>query len=169
MEEGFLRQKAGMGPWKAVAAVTLVVAAVLVAVTVPTLLCHRAGDGNSSERLEKALDVTNRSLAVSLGRWQRCREELGALQGKLLELERALDNVTRLEEQNRALGTEVTRQREQLEEEQSLRAQLQRQNRLLQEQLWDMRSQRSPGDRPAVSPAVLTPLLLLLLLGMLLL
>ncbi|KAI1230662.1 hypothetical protein IHE44_0010137 [Lamprotornis superbus] len=156
-----------MGLWKVVAAVTLVVAVVVVAVTVPTLLCHSCGgqDRNSTAELQKALDVTNRSLAVSRGRWQRCMEELEELRGQGLELERALADVTRLEEQNRALGTEMTRQREQLEEEQSLRAQLQMQIRLLREQLQDVRSQRSTGDRPAVSPGV--PMLLLL--GMLLL
>ncbi|KAM4758872.1 uncharacterized protein ACIQIH_017454 isoform 3-T6 [Cyanocitta cristata] len=80
--------------WKEVAMVTLAVATVVVAVTVPTLLCHRGGDRNSLE----APGVTNRSLAEARGRWQRCREELGALQGKILELEQALANVTRLEE-----------------------------------------------------------------------
>ncbi|KAM7025373.1 uncharacterized protein M8220_016279 [Acridotheres tristis] len=152
-----------MGLWKVVAAVTLV-AVVVVAVTVPTLLCHscQEQDRNSTAELQKALDVTNRSLAVSRGRWQRCMEELEELRGQGLELERALADVTRLEEQNRALGTEVTRQREQLEEEQSLRAQLQMQIRLLREQLQDVRSQRSTGNRPGVST-------LLLLLGMLLL
>lgn len=76
-EKGFLPEKNRMGAWKAVATVTLVVAAALVVVViVPTLLCQRGGDGNSTERLEKALDVTNRSLSLSLGRWQRCKEEL---------------------------------------------------------------------------------------------
>ncbi|RLV82490.1 hypothetical protein DV515_00016592 [Chloebia gouldiae] len=195
--------------WRAVAAVALAVAAVALAVTVPTLQCRRGG--GSGEGLQEALDATNRSLAESRGRWQRCREELAALQGKVLELEQALADVTRLEgectvtrpcplrhpgrcvtlshfalvlpvpclglspgqlsavpsaEQNRELGTEVTRQREQLEEEQSLRAKLQRQNRFLQEELWDMRRQRSAGDRLALSRTVPA---LLLLLGMLLL
>lgn len=63
-------------PWKVVAAVTLAVAAAVVAVTVPTLLWHRGGDTGSSEGLAKALDVTNRSLAETRGKWQRCREEL---------------------------------------------------------------------------------------------
>ncbi|TRZ09687.1 hypothetical protein HGM15179_017417 [Zosterops borbonicus] len=165
-EKGFLTEKPRTGAWKAVAAVTLVVAAVLVlvvAVTVPTVLCHRGGDGNSTERLEKALDVTNRSLSLSLGRWQRCKEELGEVQGKVSELEEALANVTRLEEQNRALVTEVTRLREQLGEEQNLRSQLEQQNRLIREELQDLRSARSsPGDKPALSPDVQKFLLILL-------
>ncbi|XP_071434139.1 bone marrow stromal antigen 2-like [Pithys albifrons albifrons] len=162
-------------PWKALVAATLGVAIVTLAVTVPTLLCHSAegsaGARNASEglaRLEKALDVTNQSLAEARRQWDGCRKELGVLEGKTFELELALANITQLEEENRELRAELSQQREQLEEEQTLRKELQLQNQLLQDQLRAMRSQSSAGNRlPAVSFSLLA--LLLLLLGMLLL
>ncbi|KAJ7415506.1 paramyosin-like protein [Willisornis vidua] len=148
-------------PWKALVAATLGVAIVILAVTVPTLLCHSAegsaGARNASEglaRLEKALAVTNRSLAEARGQWDGCRKELGVLEGKAFELELALANMTRLEEENRELRAELSQQREQLEEEQTLR--LEANVTALGDELVALRRERAElaGDKVALQEEV---------------
>lgn len=59
------------------------VAVVVLAVTLPTLLCQPAVDsamaGNGSARLawlEKELATTNQSLAEAHGQWESCRKQL---------------------------------------------------------------------------------------------
>ncbi|KAM9265704.1 uncharacterized protein RDI95_013118 isoform 2-T2 [Morus bassanus] len=86
------------------------------------------------------------------------------LERKGSELKQALANITQLQDENMVLKAEMVRQQEQLRDLQSSRDKLQLQNRLLQEQLQDMKSQHSGGSR---LPAVSLSLLALLLPGML--
>ncbi|GAB0200576.1 hypothetical protein GRJ2_002523100 [Grus japonensis] len=168
-------------------AVALGVATLVLVVALPILLCRPAVGfamaGNSSVEvarleeaqrglrelvatLELALGVTNQSLAEARGQWDGYRKQLGALEGKVSELEQALARVTQLQEENRALKAEVAQQQEQLGDLRSSRDKLQLQNQLLQNELQAMRSQHSGGNG---LPATSLSLLALLLLGMLLL
>lgn len=117
-------------------------------------------------QLEEALANTNRSLTEARGQRDACRKRLGMLEGKSLELEQALANITQLQEENKALKTEVAQQHRQLQDLQSSRDKLQLQNQLLQNHLQDMKRQHSGGNRLS---AVSLSLLALLLPGMLLL
>ncbi|KAM9265703.1 uncharacterized protein RDI95_013118 isoform 1-T1 [Morus bassanus] len=157
--------------WTLCVAVALGVAVVVLAVSLPTVLCQWAAGsamvGNSSvglAQMEKALAVTNQSLAEAHRQWDSCREQLVVLERKGSELKQALANITQLQDENMVLKAEMVRQQEQLRDLQSSRDKLQLQNRLLQEQLQDMKSQHSGGSR---LPAVSLSLLALLLPGML--
>ncbi|KAM9618955.1 uncharacterized protein ACIBXB_019371 [Morphnus guianensis] len=159
--------------WKIYVAVVFCVVVVVPAVVLTTMFCQLSADsamaGNCSVRLEwleEALAVTNRSLTEAHQQWEVCRNKLGELEGQASELEQALARVTQLEEENGKLKAAVAQQQNQLEDLESSRNELQLQNKHLQKELQDMRSQHSGGNR---LPAASLSLLVLLLPGMLLL
>ncbi|KAM9516317.1 uncharacterized protein ACIB01_018034 [Guaruba guarouba] len=160
-------------PWRMYVALTFGVAVVVLVAVLPTALWPLAMSsamvGNCSARLEdldKALAIANQSLTKAHGQRDDCKRQLSLLQGKALELEEALHNVSRLQGENRALQAEVAQQQQQLEDLQGSRDWLQQQNQHLQQQLQVMRSLYSDGTR---LPDASLCLLVLLLTRMLLL